>query len=178
MQEFYFHNYLIYKSSSLVNKKQILDNKDFIIEDNKVANPIYAPAIVCASDNSLLSIQDKSLYLKIYLSESYSLLDLEVDKLQDILIGVGSLEFNQIYCMCLNNKNYDLDPCSKKRDWNWFSKNEDFLEEVSDEIDSTFSFLLPAMYKQFSKKKSNLIKVGLNFLILQPTVVISKIDNF
>lgn len=176
--EFYFHNYLLYKASDLINKKKILDDKDFILEDTKISNPIYSPAIVCSSDIILPSIKDKSLYLKVFLTETYSLFDIEVDKLEDVLIGVGNLEFNQIYCMCLNNKNFDLDPCSRKRDWNWFTRNEDFLEEVSDEIGSTYSFLLPAMYKQFSKRKSNLIKAGSSFLILQPTIVINRIDSF
>jgi hypothetical protein len=112
------------------------------------------------------------------LSPHCYLFDTEVDKFEDFLLGMGNTIYNEMYCSILRGKKHNLDSAKKKNDWNWFSKNEDLLEEVSDEIESSYSFLLPSIYKQFTKKNINILKAGNNYLLLQPTIVISKVESF
>lgn len=170
---------MIYKCSDLVNKKRVLNELDFIMEDNKIANSIYTPAILCYSDAiSLKNFKDNTLLVKIKSTNHCNLYDTECEKLEDFLTGVGSLEYNQIYCSVLNGKNTLIEsPAKKRRDWNWYSKNEDILEEVVDNLDTTYSYLLPAIYKKYTKEGINLLKINNHFLILQPTIVIQSIDN-
>lgn len=166
---------IVYKCSDLINKKRVINELDFIQQDNKISNPIYAPAIVCYEHNTLT---DTSLLVNIGFSKHVIFIDTECDKLSDFLIGVGSLEYNDIYCSILRNKNRSIDSAKKRKDWKWYSVYEDMLEDISDNINSEFSFLLPAIYKNYTKRGINLLKINNTYLVLQPTIVISTIDNF
>jgi len=169
---------MLYKCSDLINKKRVINELDFIMEDNKIVNPIYTPAIFCyAKDIVLKNYKDTSLMVEIIKTNRYNLYDTECDKMEDFLTGVGSLEYNQIYCSVLNSKNITIEPAKKKKDWSWYSKNEDLLEDILDNLDVTYSYLIPTIYKKYTKEGINLLKINNNFLILQPTVVIQSIKT-
>ena len=81
--------------------------------------------------------------------------------------------------MFLNNKNVVIEqPAKKKNDWNWYSKNEDILEDVIDNITTTYSYLLPNLYKKFTKNGITVLSINNIQLILQPTIIINSIQNF
>ena len=168
---------LVYKCSDLINKKKILEHLDFIMKDNAIANPIYSPAILCSTHDNLKDT-DTSLLLRVELSPHCSLLDTEADKFEDFLVGMGNIIYNDTYCTILRSKKHKIDSAKKNNDWNWFLKNEDLLEEISDDIGDSYSYLLPAIYKSFTKRNFNIIKAGNTYLLLQPTIVISKVESF
>lgn len=168
---------MIYKCSDLINKRRVLNELDFIMQDNKISNPIYSPAILGYSHD--LNFKDTSLLVEVSLSNSYNSFNTECDKLEDFLTGVGSLEYNEMYCSILNNKNVLIEqPAKKKNDWNWYSKNEDILEDVIDNITTTYSYLLPNLYKKFTKNGITVLSINNIQLILQPTIIINSIQNF
>lgn len=168
---------MIYKCSDLINKKRVLNELDFIMQDNQISNPIYSPAILGYSHD--LNFKDTSLLVEVVLNNTYTSFNTECEKLEDFLTGVGSLEYNQIYCSVINHKNIIIEQTAKKKnDWSWYSKNEDVLEDILDNISTTYSHVLPSIYKKFTKAGITVLNIKNIQLLLQPTIVINTIQNF